>query len=216
MKLAEQWSEIQAQLGRAWDTASLVLAVDDPEDAERAAALLGPAAPVRQGSELRLEVARWPRTVGTSADVLGRVLGRLDRDGVRGRLSLAGSETSAEAADVDGAGALAEEWRTLVDALPEDWSHALVHLHLRSSDFVDRAALLLSPLNPQLVDGRSTLQFRAARTIGYGASAGMTERCLGRLDAERITGHVEIVQAVSDAHPVATQGPVWRVGGRSL
>jgi hypothetical protein len=44
----------------------------------------------------------------------------------------------------------------------------------------------------------------------------MTERCLGRLDAERITGHVEIVQAVSDAHPVATQGPVWRVGGRSL
>ena len=218
MKLAEQWSEIQAQLGRSWETASLVLAVDDPTEAERAAVVLGPAAPVRHGTELRLEAARRPRTVGTSADVLGRVLARLDRDGMRGRLSLAGSEEPAEEAAGDGAGTggLAAEWHALVEALPADWSHALVHLRLRSSDFVDRAALLLSPLNPQLVDGRSTLQFRAARTIGYGASVGMTERCLARLDEERITGRLAIQQVVSDARPVATQGPVWRVGGRSL
>ena len=217
MKLAEQWSEIQAGLGRSWETASLVLAVDDPAEAERAAVVLGPAAPVRRGQALRLEVARRPRPVGTSADVLGRVLARLDRDGVRGRLSLEGAEgAEAEAAGDAEPGALAAEWRALVEALPEDWSHALVTLDLRSSDFVDRAALLMSPLNPQLSDGRSTLRFRAARTIGYGASAGMVERCLARLDAERITGRVEIVQVVSDAHPVATQGPVWRVGGQSL
>ena len=216
MKLAEQWSEIQARLGRSWETASLVLADDDPAQAERAAVALGPAAPVRAGSEFRIGVARRPRAVGTSADVLARVLARLDRDGVGGRLTLARSEAAAEAAEPEHAGALALEWRALVEALPEDWSHALVHLDLRSSDFVDRAALLMSPLNPQLVDGRSTLQFRAARSVGYGASAGMTERCLARLDGERITGRVEIRQVVSDAHPVATQGPVWRVGGKSL
>jgi len=216
VKLAEQWSEIQARLGRGWETASLALTLEDRADAERAALVLGPAAPVRRGSELRLEVGRRPRPVGTSADVLARVLARLDRDGVRGRLSLADSEEGSEAAAEAAADALAAEWRALVEALPEDWSHALVTLELRSSDFVDRAALLMSPLNPQLVDGRSTLRFRVARRVGYGASVGMTERCLARLDAERIAGRVAIQQVVSDARPVATQGPVWRVGGRSL
>ncbi len=218
MKLAEQWSEILTRLGRSWETASLALSVDDAGQADHAALVLGPAAPVRAGSELRLEVSRRTRPVGTSADAFERVLGRLDRDGVNGRLSLAdgGTDASVAADEAPAPGALAAEWRALVEALPEDWSHALVHLTLGSSDFVDRAALLMSPLNPQLVDGRTTMQFRAARRIGYGASAGMTERCLARLDSERITGRVEIVQVVSDAHPVATQGPVWRVGGRSL
>jgi hypothetical protein len=39
---------------------------------------------------------------------------------------------------------------------------------------------------------------------------------LERLDHESITGRLELVQAVSDAHPVSTQGPVFRVGGRSV
>ena len=221
MKLAEQWSEIQARLGRGWETASLVLTLEDPADAERAALVLGPAAPVRRGSELRLEVGRRPRPVGTSADVLGRVLARLDRDGVRGLLELAATEATPEGgaeavSDSNGEPGGAAEWRAIVAALPSDWSHALVLLELRSSDFVDRAALLMSPLNPQLVDGRSTLRFRVARRVGYGASVGMTERCLERLAAERITGRVAIQQVVSEARPVATQGPVWRVGGRSL
>jgi hypothetical protein len=220
VRLAAQWSEIQSQLGRGWETASLVLTVDDPADAERAAVLLGPAAPVRHGEELRLEVARRPRAMATSPDALARVLARLDRDGVRGSLAVAGSEQAeaepeSVAAPAEPVG-LAAEWRALVEALPEDWSHALVTLELRSSDFVDRAALLMSPLNPQLVDGRSTLRFRAARRVGYGASLGMTQRCLERLDAERITGRLAIVQVVSESRPVATQGPVWRLGGRSL
>jgi hypothetical protein len=103
-----------------------------------------------------------------------------------------------------------------VDALPPDWSHALVRVHLDSSDYVDRAALLLAPANPRLVDGRSTLEIRVARRIGYGISAEMLRRCFERLDHESITGRVELVQAVSDAHPVSTQGPVFRVGGRSV
>jgi hypothetical protein len=55
-----------------------------------------------------------------------------------------------------------------------------------------------------------------ARQFGYGASPGMTRRCLARLDEERITGRVEILRALSDTRPVGTQGPVWRVGGRAV
>lgn len=217
MRLAEQWSEVQAELERRWETASLALTLADEGDAERAALVLGPAAPMRQDGAFRLEVSRRPRPVGTSAAVLARVLARLDREGVAGRLELVGvGGRPAEEAGTGAAGSLAGEWRAIVAALPADWSHALATVELRSTDFVDRAALRLSPLNPQLVDGRSTLSFRVARTTGYGASSGMAERCLARLDAERITGRVFVQQAVSEARPVATQGPVWRVGGRSV
>jgi len=68
----------------------------------------------------------------------------------------------------------------------------------------------------QLVDDLSTLQIRTASHVGYGVSPEMLRRCFERLDRERITGRVEIVQTVSDAHPVATQGPVFRLGGRSV
>jgi hypothetical protein len=44
----------------------------------------------------------------------------------------------------------------------------------------------------------------------------MVRRCLERCDAERIRGTVRILRALSDTHPVATQGPVWYVGGRTL
>ena len=101
-----------------------------------------------------------------------------------------------------------------MDALPSDWSHLLAQVDLDSSDFVDRAALLLGPTNPLLVDGVRALRFRSARLVGYGVSVGMAARCLERLDEERITGRISIVKVVSDAHPVATQGPVWRLGGR--
>jgi alcohol dehydrogenase class IV len=31
-----------------------------------------------------------------------------------------------------------------------------------------------------------------------------------------ITGRVRILQVLSDTHHVATQGPVWRIGGRAV
>jgi hypothetical protein len=42
----------------------------------------------------------------------------------------------------------------------------------------------------------------------------MVRRCLERCDEERIRGAVSVFWALSDTHPVATQGPVWYVGGR--
>ncbi len=217
MRLAEQWSEIVAALPRGWETASVALELDDPADLARTGLVLGPAAPVRAHSTFRLDVARDGRANLPSAELLGRVFARLDRDGIRGRLELVGpQEEGAEASDVAAAAGVAGRWDALVESLPEDWSHVLAQVDLDSSDFIDRASLLMVPTNPSLVRGTRSLRLRCARVAGYGASPGMVRRCFERLDRERITGHPSIVHAVSDARPVATQGPVWRVGGRSV
>jgi hypothetical protein len=217
VRLVEQWSEIQAALPQGWQRTSVVLELADPQQADRAAVVLGPAAPWRVGSSFRLDVVRQAGAVGADPGLVERTLARLDAEGIAGRLSPAGAAHGTESVEQDAqARALALDWQELVDALPPDWSHALVRVHLDSSDYVDRAALLLAPANPRLVDGRSTLEIRVARRIGYGISAEMLRRCLERLDHESITGRLELVQAVSDAHPVSTQGPVFRVGGRSV
>ena len=44
----------------------------------------------------------------------------------------------------------------------------------------------------------------------------MVRRCLERMDAERITGTLSVVTSLSDTENVATQGPVWRIAGRSV
>jgi hypothetical protein len=113
-------------------------------------------------------------------------------------------------------GSLAGHWQALVDELPRDWSHLLAQVDLDSSDFLERGALLLAPANPLLAGGPRSLRFRSARTVGYGVAVEMARRCLERLDRERITGRVRILQVVSEARPVATQGPVWRIGGRAV
>jgi hypothetical protein len=204
VRLAEQWSEILEGLPREWERVVVELRVADPAQRERAALLLGREA---DGETFRLEVERDARTVGVNPEVTGMVMVRLDAEGVAGELSLAATHM--------GRHSLAEEWGVLVEALPPDWSHLLAQIDLDSSDFVDRGALLVGPLNPTLVDLRA-LQFRAARTVGYGASVGMVRRCLERLDAESITGRIQVVHVVSDAHPVATQGPVFRLGGKPV
>ncbi len=217
MRLVEQWSEILADLPRGWDTASLTLILDDPAKVERAALFLGPAAPVRSNSTFRLEVHRRGEGAGTSAELLRRLLERLDADGETGRLELVGHVDTDEAvaAGEPAAGSLAGQWRALLESLPEDWSHLLAQIDLDSSDFAERAALDCAPANPVLERGGRSLRFRAARRVGYGVAAEMAGRCLERLDRDRITGRVSLVHLVSDSRPVATQGgPVWKPGAR--
>jgi hypothetical protein len=217
VRLAEQWSEVLAELPRGWRAASVSLTLDDPADAARAAVVLGPAAPGRRDSSFRIDVVREARTVGTSAELFRRVVLRLDREGIAGRLALARpAEAGGDAAEEASPTALAGQWETLVAALPVDWSHLLAEVELDSSDYLDRGALLLAPVNPTLVGSPATFRFRAARRVGYGVSTGMGARSLERLDRERITGRLSIVHVVSDSRPVATQGPVWRMGGRSV
>ena len=103
-----------------------------------------------------------------------------------------------------------------VAALPPDWSDLYCEVELTSTDYLERAALLLAPVNPARYGGVTAFRFRCAHHFGYGASPEMTARCFERCDEDGITGEIEILHALSDTHPVGTQGPVWLVGGRSV
>jgi hypothetical protein len=107
-------------------------------------------------------------------------------------------------------------WEAELVTLPDDWSDLYAEVELASSDYLERAALLLAPLNPSRYGGKPGFRFRVARSFGYGGSPEMARRCLARLDEEGIRGHVRVLHALSDTRPVQTQGPVWYVEGRSV
>lgn len=213
MSVVEQWERIARGLPEDWGDARLALALEDDARVARAAALLGPLNPGRRGRELRFFTAR--RGVGFGPDQLRRLLRRLDEEGLGGTLELLASDAPAAAPAVSRP-SLAGSWDELVAALPDDWSDLYCELELTSTDQLARAALLMAPINPARYGGTVGFRFRVARSQGYGASAGMARRCFERLDDEGIPGRLEILRALSDSRPVATQGPVWRVGGRSV
>ena len=213
MSLVEDWARIERGLPAGWGDARFSLTVEDETQLSRAAALLGPLNPGRRRRELRFFTAR--RGAGSSPDQLRRLLRRLDEEGVAGTLELLASDAPAAAPAVSRP-SLANSWDALLAALPNDWSDLYGELELTSGGHLELAALLLAPVNPAGYGGTPGLRFRVARLRGYGASAEMARRCLERLDGEGITGKLDILRALSDSQPVATQGPVWRVGGRSV
>jgi hypothetical protein len=163
------------------------------------------------GPAIRFYTAR--RGAGVGPEAIRRMLRRLDDERIAGTLELvAAGEAPAEPAI--SRASLAAEWDAALAVLPSDWSDLLCDLELTSTDHIERAALLMAPLNPIQGTGRPGFRFRCAASFGYGASGGMVRRCLARLDEERIPGEVRVLRAQSDTHPVGTQGPVWYVGGR--
>lgn len=213
MRLVEQWRRIGANLPVGWAEARLALTLPRAEQRERAASLLSPASPGRVGDDLRLSVRKAGGAIGP--DLCTKLLGKLDAERIRGTLSVLETlerEYREEAPNEDLAGA----WLAAVADLPPDWSDLYCELELGSSDHLERAALLLAPINPARVPGRSAFRFRVAQSVGYGASAQMTRRCLERVDAEGISGLLTILRSLSDTHNVATQGPVWRVEGKAV
>jgi hypothetical protein len=214
MSLVGQWQAIERDLPEGWDEARLRLELGNDGQSERAAALLGPANPGRRGAVISFSAARrhWP-----SPELVGRLLGLLDREGIEGELGLVGSSESPQAV------AVPEEQRTFLvawdeelTALPADWSDLYAEVGLDSSDYLDRTALLMAPLNPSRFGDQPGFRFRAAQRYGYGASAQMAQRCLERLDEEKIRGTIRVLWALSDTRPVLTQGPVWYSGGKSV
>jgi len=216
--LAERATEILDGLPRDWKHARLELRVEEPEDLGRAGLMLAPATPGRSADGYTLDVYNGPAPVGASPELVRRVLARLDREGIRGRLVLVGSDETASTTPppVETDASLAAAWDELLATFPPDWSHCYAEVVLDSSDYIERAALLMAPANPARGGELTALRFRVARTLGYGVSAGMARRCLERLDAEGITGTLKVLRVVSDDHPAATQGPVWRIAGRSV
>jgi hypothetical protein len=143
------------------------------------------------------------------------MLRRIDAEGIAGALELVGASETATVAEAPRT-TLAESWDALLADLPADWSDLLCELGVTSSDHIDLAALLMGPANPLRRIENLTFQFRVAQTFGYGASPGMTRRCLERVDEAGIPGTVRVLRLMSDTHPVGTQGPVWYVGGKAV
>jgi len=214
VRLGDRWRQIERELPEKWSDARLLLRVADPAQAERAAAQLSPLMPGRSGNEIRFYTAH--RGAGASTDAVRRVLRGLDRDGIRGELELVSAGEPEPGALAVERPRLAEAWDAAVATLPPDWSDLYAELELTSTDHLERAALLLAPLNPARYGGKPALRFRVARRFGYGASPGMTRRCLERLDEDDIHGQLRVLRVLSDTDPVSTQGPVWYVEGKAV
>ena len=214
LRIANQWRAIEQGLAEGWGEARLRLTVADTAKAGRAAALLGPANATRRGTVIWIHVSR----VGGGAvpDLVVRLLGRLDREGIEGQLELVDVTEGSAPALARKLPTLVEQWGALAAGLPEDWSDLWLEIELTSSDHLERGALLLAPVNPSRAGKRLAFRFRVARLFGYGASPEMMHRCQERLDGEGINGTLRILRALSDTKPVSTQGPVWYVGGRSV
>jgi hypothetical protein len=213
VSFVRDWNEIEGSLPENWSDARLVISVANDANCDRAAALLGPANPGRSGKLIRFYAGR--RGVGPSPDLVRRLLRRLDEARIIGRLELVGADEAEPAPEI-ARSTLAAEWNAALATLPSDWSDLYGEVELRSSRDLERAALALSPLNPSAAAGRPGFRFRAARRFGYGASPEMTHRSLERLDEQDIAGELRILRVLSDTRPVATQGPVWRVGGKAV
>jgi hypothetical protein len=216
--LDERLLEILGLLPASWSEVRLVLTVEDEAQVDRAALILASLTPGRSGRTFRLTVSATG-TGAPSAEATKRVLARLEADGIDARLTLPGTaafQVAAIRAEPPRPG-LAESWDELAAKLPEDWSDLYAELELASSADVDRAALLLGPLNPFLHEGpRPSFRFRAAHRFGYGAAPQMVRRCCARLDEAGIGGRLRFLRVMSDTSPVLTQGPVWREDGRAV
>jgi hypothetical protein len=184
--------------------------LEEPDRADRAAQLLGPLQPYRAAPN-----ALSFRVVGRSEGVR-RLLERLDEERIHGVLEVLSSDPVAEREPERVEPTLREQWQSELSSLPGDWSDLLAEVELESSDWLDRAAVNMVPVNPRRDGSRLAYRFRCARRYGYGGSPEMVARCLARCDEDGIRGTVRVVHALSDTRPVYTQGPVWQMGGRTV
>ena len=212
MPAAEQWVLLEKGLGADWAEVRLSFA---PEGSTAdAAAILAPLGPGRVGSELRFNVTRE----GSGPERLRNLLERLDQRRVWGTLSVIETTHASPAAEATTSRpqTLADAWDATVARLAPGWSDVLCELELDSSDHLPRAALLGAPLNPTRNPEAIALRFRVSGKQGYGVAPGMARRCFERMDAEGITGRISVVGELSDTENAVTQGPVWRLAGRSV
>ena len=112
---------------------------------------------------------------------------------------------------------LRAQWEQRLAAAPTDWSD----IYAAGATRLDglrraRRAPARSSQSRRASAALQALRFRSAHHFGYGVSAEMAARCFERCDDEGITGEVEILYVLSDTQPVATQGPVWKLGGRTI
>jgi hypothetical protein len=212
MKLVDQWGAVQARLPGDWAEVQLTLETEEPHDLVKAAAVLGPLAPIRSEGALVFYVRRAGGAGGPEA--ARRLFARLDEQRVWCTLER-GEIRERDAVVETPRTSVAQSWRDALATLPEDWSELLCRLEIAGSALLPRAALLCAPINPTRDRDSVGFVFRASR-IGYGVSTQMAQRCFERLDEEDIGGSVTVLRALSDTRPVASQGSSWIVAGRVL
>jgi hypothetical protein len=210
--LADDFRALLQDLPRDWDEASVLIRFTNEDIARRAAGLLLSVNPGHYDGVVRFVVSRRATPL---PELALRGLRRVDAARLAGVLVLVSSTVSEPKPEPPRA-SLAAAWDVEVAALPPDWSDVYAELELRSTEHLERGALLAAPINPARVDERPAFRFRCARKFGYGAAPGMVRRCLERLDSADIRGEVHILRALSDTKPWATQGPVWYVDGRPV
>ena len=221
MALAERVDEILRGLPRDWKRARIDLSLEEPEDAARAAVILAPATPGRSSGGFTLHVHDGTEGLAPTPELVRRVVSRLDGAGIKGRVRLVeherpASEPAAPALRAAERQMLADSWDALVRRLPADWSDLYGEIELDSTDYLERGALLLAPVNPARAPGLASFRFRAANRKGYGAASVMARRAFERLDEEGLTGNIRILRVLSDTSAPFSQGPVWREGGRAV
>jgi hypothetical protein len=218
VKLVDQWAALERRLPIDWESIRLRLRTEQPDELAEAARVLGPMNVGLVGDHLVLTVRRAGGASGPEA--ARRLFGRLDeariwclleQDDVGVREPPEGTPAAAGHARP-----VAEAWDAALAELPSGWSDLLCSLELASSDLLPRAALLCAPINPTRDHHAVAFTFRCASREGYGVSPAMARRCFERLDAEGIAADVSVLRVVSDTDNVATQGPVWYVGGKVL
>jgi len=218
VKLVDQWAALERRLPGDWTSASLRLSAEQPDELAEAARILGPMNVGHLGDRLAVTVRRAGGASGPEA--ARRLFGRLDQARIWCLLELGEvvtREPAAAPAPVEpDAMSVAATWDAALDELPSGWSDLLCRLEIGSSDLLPRAALLCAPVNPARDHDAVAFTFRCASSEGYGVSPAMARRCFERLDAEGIPGNVSVLRVASDTDNVATQGPVWYVGGKVL
>lgn len=221
VRLVRQWNDLVGRLPAGWIDAQARFELRDASQLDRASALLGPLQATRS-SESSLSFRVASDGSGPSAAMAERAFDRVGLDKIAGTIELVSSTaaapapTPAVATAAPAAQRLPESWARALATLPADWSDLLGEIELGSSDYLERAALYLSPINPRRDGDRFALRFRCAQTAGYGASPGMVKRCLERCDDNEIVGAIEVLRVLSDTHPVLTQGPVWQIEGHTV
>ncbi len=218
MKLVDQWRAIESGLPAGWSGVRLKLSTEQARDLPRAAQVLGSLNAGKVGPTLVFQV---DRAGANGAQKAVHLFERLDDERTWCLLEL--SDVSVPDTPAVGASGttrevtpVAETWDAALGDLPSDWSDLLCELEIASSALLDRTALLCAPINPTRAGSRLAFTFRCSGRSGYGVSSSMARRCFERLDNEGIEGVVRVLRVLSDTDPVATQGPVWLVGGKTL
>jgi hypothetical protein len=214
VRLADQWGAIESALPAEWEAVQLTVATEQRTELGRAAQVLGPMSVGRVGDHLVVTVRRAGGAAGPEA--ARRLFSILDEQRVWCTLSAGPIAEAAPEPIVTAKETVAATWDAELKALPPDWSDLLCELELESGALLPRAALLCAPINPTRDRSKIAFTFRCARLAGYGVSPMMARRCFERLDEAGIEGRARVLRVLSDTDGVATQGPVWLVGGKVL